>query len=382
MKGLLDKYKNGGRQHLRAMRVTDPDPESTGPIEFIASTEGIKRDGLELKLEQWELSNFKRNPVMLWAHDYMGQRPPIGRVEIKQDKEQRALIASVTFDSDDPFAADIERKYRNGFLNAVSVGWNTVLRSGKNWTDEDLTMDDLRFDLLDLSAVPVPGDPDALMERQLQMARSFVTEYEREHQPVPGVRPAHRSTVAPIDTPWIPTKELLLSDLEARTRSCAFVNDDAYYFPHHLSSGEVVWRGVATAMVRLFTSPPIDLNESERKGVYTHLARHYEQFRKEPPEYLESKVLSALTADDLRGLFLEGEQELLPAEFERAGAVLNKRNRDDLNQAISLLQAIAERSAKAEASESDDPDPSRIFIDEEDEIPDDGFERFSKPPTA
>lgn len=59
----------------------------------------------------------------------------------------------MTFDPDDEFARAIERKCRNGFLNTVSVGWDS--RGDTN-------------ELLDISAVPVPGDPDALMERQIQ----------------------------------------------------------------------------------------------------------------------------------------------------------------------------------------------------------------------
>ena len=52
------------------------------------------------------------------------------------------------------FARQVERKYRDGFLHAVSVGWDTIELDGRQ-----------RYDLLDLSAVPVPGDPSAIMER-------------------------------------------------------------------------------------------------------------------------------------------------------------------------------------------------------------------------
>jgi len=57
-------------------------------------------------------------------------------------------------------------------------------------------------------------------------------------------------------------------------------------FPHHTPiDGEVktVWRGVAKAMVDLFKDD--SLSDEERKEVYEHLAKHYKEFDKEPPEF-------------------------------------------------------------------------------------------------
>lgn len=131
------------------------------PIRFVASTEGIKRDGKDLKATDWRMDNYKRNPVVLWAHDYTGARLPIGKADVSMEKTN--MLADVTFDQGDEFARQVESKYRRGFLNAVSVGWNDEKGGGR--------------DLLDISAVPVPADPQALMQRQMdalaELARSF-----------------------------------------------------------------------------------------------------------------------------------------------------------------------------------------------------------------
>lgn len=159
--------------YLRAYRETDGiEPLNDGVIRFVASTEGIKRDGRELKLEDWRLDNYLRNPVVLWAHGYMGERPPIGRAQVMIDPGRRALIADVTFDRDDPFAQEIERKIRAGFLNAVSVGWQDVEveENGKKRTVHDL---------LDISVVPVPADPDALTLQQRQALQVLSYEINR-----------------------------------------------------------------------------------------------------------------------------------------------------------------------------------------------------------
>lgn len=66
-------------------------------------------------------------------------------------------------------------------------------------------------------------------------------------------------------------------------------NFAAYKLPHHdVIDGRlaVVWRGVAAAMgVVLGAHGGVDVPQSEHRGVYSHLARHYRQFEKEHPEY-------------------------------------------------------------------------------------------------
>lgn len=142
--------------YLRAIREVraDGDVGTPGdPITFVASTAGVKRDGLDINQNLWSLDNYRANPVFLWGHDYMGARLPIGRTEVEVNDGR--LMARVTFDQQDEFARAVESKYRRGFLHTVSVGWDDVQLEGQT-----------RHDLLDLSGVPVPGDPDAVIERQ------------------------------------------------------------------------------------------------------------------------------------------------------------------------------------------------------------------------
>lgn len=149
---------------VRAFRSSDADSE--GPIRFIASTEGLARDGLIIDSAAWDLENYRKNPVVLWVHDYRGNTLPIGRAEVSIADGR--LICDIDFDADDPFAAQVERKYRRGYLHAVSVGWDTheLDRSG----DSPVVR---RAELLDISAVPVPGDADALIQRQAAAVRSL-----------------------------------------------------------------------------------------------------------------------------------------------------------------------------------------------------------------
>ena len=138
---------------------------------FIATTGGAKRDGLALDMAGGQFDNYLRNPVFLWAHDYTGRTLPIGKVTRLAPSKTR-LKAWVTFDREDEFARQVERKFDEGYLNAVSVGWMDMERDNAGMIT--------KWDLLDISAVPVPGDPDALIERELALVRSFIEEHTPE----------------------------------------------------------------------------------------------------------------------------------------------------------------------------------------------------------
>jgi len=155
------------RQKMRAVCVGTraANGQAGSPIRFTAATPGIKRDGKDLNMMDFSLDSYRKNPVVLWAHNYMGSRLPIGRARVEVSPER--LLADVVFDQEDDFARQVENKYRGGFLHAVSVGWDEVRVDGR-----------VRLDLLDISAVAVPADPDATMERF--MAKSFERRYGRK----------------------------------------------------------------------------------------------------------------------------------------------------------------------------------------------------------
>jgi len=334
-------------QYLRAFCERTSD-DAVGPIRFTASTEGVKRDGKDLRAEDWNLDNYRRNPVVLWGHDYVGRNLPIGRANVQIDGTR--LVADVTFDSEDDFARQIEGKYRRGFLNAVSVGWDDV---GEY------------HELLDLSGVPVPADPDALMERQKRAYRDLIEDLvavlespdaSKERKAIPP----HSTEKASEDTAWDGPAEVARAEATASIlrRMHAWVDEDqdpetkrAYKLPHHRASGEVVWRGVAAAMARLLQAGT-QIPDSDRRGVYNHLRRHYEQFDREPPELRTNEELAALGPAEIRGLFLEGEPEIVPDAFVELELRVNDAGLiEALEQAVELIQSVLSRAMKPKDSE-------------------------------
>jgi hypothetical protein len=344
------------KKYLRAysdIRADLQASEPGTPIRFTASTEGIKRDGKDLSAADWHLDNFKRNPVFLWVHDYWGERPPIGKVT-DIDVAGQNMDVDVVFDQQDDFARSVESKYRRGFLNAVSVGW------------DDLQVgEDVKNDLLDISGVPVPGDPDALMERQYRALQQLYGGGGDDTVPLGAVAP-HSTALAPLDHEW-QAHSIISQDGEALRKLGAWSGQtdlvEINLLLHHLQSGEAVWRGVAAAMLRLFGAAA-QIPDADREAVYNHLRRHYQQFKKEPPEYRTAEELGKLTPALVRGMFLEGETDLYPwLLLDRA---LTRQELAALQQAIEILKDISENVVPHEPEtdpdnqDDDEPDAEAV----------------------
>jgi hypothetical protein len=269
------------------------------PIRFVASTEGVKADGQDLRMEDWSLDRFLKHPVILYAHDYMGHSLPLGTGQPSFDG--RDLMMDVIFDSDDEFAQKVRKKTIRGMMGA-SVGWNALQRDGKRVNE-----------LLEMSIVPLPMDADCL--------------------PVIGGRAME-----------------LMTEL-------ATLEDDAP------PEAEAQWREAAPVMVGLFTRCADDADDAQRLKDYNALLPTYRRAGKTPPEFLPAKHVAALSVDELRGLFLAGEEVTMPEPEIRAGAMLSGRNKADLQQAVTLIQGVIDRAKPAEETPKDQEEPERAAVE-------------------
>ena len=142
---------------LRADGNDDTGDEAAGkPLTIVAATEGRKGDGLNLTMKGAELGRFESNPVLGYGHSYWGRDGlPIGRAD-KTWVDGEALKMDLLFDQDDDFARKVERKYRGGYMNAFSIGFD-VWNIADDGTPEG-------WELFEVSAVPLPMDPNAVVE--------------------------------------------------------------------------------------------------------------------------------------------------------------------------------------------------------------------------
>jgi len=151
--------------------------EQSRTIEFVASTEEVDRYGDIIRVAGWKLDNYRRNPVFLWAH--RSGEPPIGKcVEVRTEENPPALVQKVEFADAEtyPFASTIFNLYKGKFLRAVSVGFMPLehpkaIRDENN--DQMTGWEFTNQELLELSAVPVPANPEAVAR---MVSKGFGTE--------------------------------------------------------------------------------------------------------------------------------------------------------------------------------------------------------------
>lgn len=157
--------QNGG---IRSAGLADDLDNSSGRlISYRLSDPSVARDNHVILANAWQLGNFLRNPVMPWAHDTSA--PPIAKwVDIVTRGD--LLIGTAEYADRDtyPFADTIFRLVKGGFLNAVSTSWLPI--EWKFSTDRSRPggIDFLKVDLLEVSQVPVPALPTALVTARAQ----------------------------------------------------------------------------------------------------------------------------------------------------------------------------------------------------------------------
>jgi HK97 family phage prohead protease len=124
-----------------------------GEVEFVVSTDSWDAHGERMNVDGIDLKDFKKNPVVLWAHD--GFNLPIAKAT-KIWKEGNKLMARATFKINDEFPRKVYEYIVEGYLNAVSIGGMV-----EEWGHDGLTI--ARLKMKEFSVVSVPANQDALV---------------------------------------------------------------------------------------------------------------------------------------------------------------------------------------------------------------------------
>lgn len=151
-----------GRAGLRGgMHCTVKAAEGKPIITFTASDETLDRYDEIVSASGWKLDAYRKNPVFQNSHKYGDIMFTLGKavgVEVKNG----ALVQDIEFAVDiNPVARLAYDLYKGGFLNAVSVGFIPL-----KWEDGNqkagYSRKYLEQELLELSAVSIPANPNAL----------------------------------------------------------------------------------------------------------------------------------------------------------------------------------------------------------------------------
>jgi HK97 family phage prohead protease len=144
-------------------------------IVFIASDETLDRQGEVVSFDSWDLTNFKKNPVLLVDHDYKVENIVGTARNLKKDGGLRALTFEPKFHEITPLSQYVKQMVDEGSLSKVSVGF----MSRGPMKDGGITINEL----LEISFVAVPANPNAgmmLSADQLACVKSFVAESVEE----------------------------------------------------------------------------------------------------------------------------------------------------------------------------------------------------------
>jgi len=249
-----------------------------------------------------------REIPVFWEH--VSALNAIGKARLYWNPETYEVMyeAEIT----DPVA---EQKIKAGIPLRVSLGADY---QRVDYIDGYEIPRDLLFK--EISLVAVPGIP----ETSIQVIESVLMIHEK-------AVPYEATPKAPEDRSWDADRAVMslrkwasrdgsgekdTIDWAKYRRGFAWYDEDnienfgAYKLPHHeVIDGRlyVVWRGVAAAMAALMGARGgVDIPASDRRPVYNHLAKHYEQFDREPPKFeaLESLRQKINTAEE-KGLYAE-----------------------------------------------------------------------------
>jgi HK97 family phage prohead protease len=150
------------REHLKGsfLTIDKVDGLPDRAIRIRITTGARDRQGDTIAPAGWDLSNYLKNPVVLYGHNYFGY--PVAK-DIGLTLDGNGLVGTPLFTTkeENPEGDMCYRMITGGFLNTASVGF-----APQEWTYNEVEhgIDFLKQELLEYSIVPIPANPEALVE--------------------------------------------------------------------------------------------------------------------------------------------------------------------------------------------------------------------------
>lgn len=132
-----------------------------GGLWAMVSTNSVDRTGDIIEPSAFVNLNdyLQKNPVILFGHDHW--KPPIGKA-VDGKILDNGLALKIVF-ADTPLGREVQYLYDNGFMNAFSVGVIPI-----EYEPIDTGYRFKKVELVEVSAVPVPANREAVAIRALE----------------------------------------------------------------------------------------------------------------------------------------------------------------------------------------------------------------------
>jgi HK97 family phage prohead protease len=355
------EIKRGERVHKAGVGKVLEAKDSERTIVHVITSRIVDRDGDVIEPMGGRLDNYRKNPVVLFGHEWYGL--PVAR-NLELDVQKDQIIALTQFAGLNQASDEAEQIYRlvrDGFLPATSIGFLPI-----TWSeDKALPSQDgwwfKEWELFEYSVVSIPANPDALMrmikayglppgatEKDLgkaihktrapywDVATSLT---RRTPSMLKNVPQSISREIADPNTTWSAPSLSDFTDKAWTDLSDSEKSRIAEYFawademppktfgelklPHHRAAdGKVVLAGLAAAAGRLGQTQGID-----EAAVKAHLAGHYRDAGVTPPWEQNANAATPLT---------RAREHIAAAVSELGRAAVMERKPELLDVAMKL----------------------------------------------
>lgn len=331
-----------GADHLELdVKLLNPDSRV---VQVVVSSDRTDRDGDRINQRGIIYDHHIKNPVVLYAHDWGQRYLPIAKLlDFSVQEREGCTVTVERHQFNPPGAYELSdaawKLVEFGSLVATSIGFIPLTITNPQGEAERTELGLGRFGVyydkvekIETSWVPLPSNRDAIREAygkgiinrtdaRILFPNTWDEINARQSWPgadlgpgMKGAIPYERHPLADEDVAWDGPREVAAAEVKDLKVMCAWYDSEnpdlksSYKLPHHRASDyHTVWRGVAAAMAALMGSRGgVDIPDSDRRAVYNHLAKHYKDFDREPPEFDSLSLIDGTGSSPP-----EGEVELL-----------------------------------------------------------------------
>lgn len=170
------------KQIYKRFVKAEQDNDNDNIFTFIASNSNEDRYNDVINTQNWDLSSYEKNPIILLNHNPLSLPIGKGKAEIKNDQ----LMVSIEFDMEDELGSKIASKVKNGFMNAVSVGFkakeaikrNELPKEHKYYSETGTFFN--KAELLEISVVTIPANSSAVAAKSIHSIFTHPKEFAKQ----------------------------------------------------------------------------------------------------------------------------------------------------------------------------------------------------------
>lgn len=188
------------KKEVRSQVLVEVKDLGEGTIEAVVASEAEDRHGEVIEMKGLDIKKYMKNPVVAWSHNY--DEPPIAKAEKLTKTPDGKLIARMKFATNIyDKARVVYNLYKDGFLNAFSIGFIPLEIDGNRYT---------KSEMIEFSAVLVPANPEALLlAKQKGIDTDMLTGYNNKEmiKDEPKAEEVVEPQETPVEEPKTPTEE-------------------------------------------------------------------------------------------------------------------------------------------------------------------------------